>query len=313
MKTSAFLLAISIALPLAAAERGEEIKLWPKAAPGSENITATEVSKPSLAAKYAGLPGDISVSHSPSIYVFLPPKATATGAAMVVAPGGGHSHLVMEKEGWEVADWLNAHGIAAFVLKYRLARIPGSTYTLPNEVFADSTRAMRLVRSRAKEFGIDANRLGFIGFSAGGEVAGMIGTKFDAGNPSATDPIERVSSRPDFNILIYPYYRPGSFTRPTTPPPAEAPITIQTNAAFPIPKDAPPVFMVCADDDRSHVEPTVKFYLELEANHIPAEMHIYSYGDHGFGLRPTKKPGAPVESWPDRMREWLDERGFSKK
>ncbi len=313
MKSSTVLLFFLGGFHLLAATRGEEIRLWPGAAPGSEGVTATEVSKPSIAAKYSGLPGDITVSHYPSIYVFLPPKDKATGAAMVVAPGGGHSHLVMEKEGWEVADWLNSHGIAAFVLKYRLARIPGSKYTLPVEVYADSARAVRLVRSRAKEFGIDAGRLGFIGFSAGGEVAGMIGTKFDAGNPAATDPIERVSSRPDFNILIYPYYRPGSFTRPSTPLPADAPIVIQGNTAFPVPKDAPPVFMVCTDDDRSHVEPTVKFYLELEANHIPAEMHIYSFGEHGFGLRPTKKPGAPVETWPERLRDWLEERGFSKK
>jgi acetyl esterase/lipase len=176
------------------------------------------------------------------------------------------------------------------------------------------------VRSRAKEWGFDPSRLGFIGFSAGGEVAGMMETRFDAGKPDAADPVERFSSRPDFNILVYPFYRPGSISRPAggrgqapaaadQPPP---PIQIAGNALFPIPKDAPPVFMVCADDDRSHVEPTVKFYLELEANHISAEMHIYAYGEHGFALRPTKKPGAPVESWPDRLVGWMAERGISK-
>ena len=295
------------------AERGEEIKLWANGAPGSEGITAPEVSKPSAAPKNGKLPGDISVSHYPSIYVFLPPREKATGAAMVVAPGGGHTHLVMEKEGWEVADWLNSHGIAAFVLKYRLAKAPGVKYTLPNEVYADAARSVRLVRSRAKEFGIDPARLGFIGFSAGGEVAGMIETRFDAGKPDVADPIERFSSRPDFNVLIYPYYRPGSV--PPRGQGAEAsniPITIAPNETFPMRRDAPPVFMVCADDDRSHVEPTVKFYLELEANHIPTEMHIYSYGEHGFALRPTKRPGAPVESWPDRLIAWLAYRGISK-
>jgi endo-1,4-beta-xylanase len=283
----------------AASGRGEEIPLWAGAAPGSEGINAPEVSTPSSNAKYAGWPGDISVSHYPSIYVFLPPKGKATGAAMVVAPGGGHTHLVMEKEGWEVADWLNERGIAAFVLKYRLSKpVGGSTYTLPKEVYADAARSMRLVRSRAKEFGIDPARLGFIGFSAGGEVAGMIETRFDAGKPDAADPIERVSSRPDYNILIYPYYRPGAMNANAEP-------------IFPIPANAPPVFMVCADDDRSHVEPTVKFYLELEAKHVPAEMHIYAYGNHGFALRPTPKP-APVMSWPDRLQDWLAERGYSK-
>jgi acetyl esterase/lipase len=281
------------------AERGQEIKLWPNGAPGSEGVAATEVSKPSTKPENSALPGNFTVTHYPSIYVFLPPKEKATGVAMVVAPGGGHTQLVMEKEGWDIADWLNAQGIAAFVLKYRLARAPGSKYTLPGEVYDDAARAMRLVRSRAKDYAIDPARIGFIGFSAGGEVAGMTETRFDAGKPDSADLIERVSSRPDFNILIYPYYRPGANKPDATP-------------LFPIPKDAPPVFMVCADDDRSHVEPTVKFYLELEANHIPAEMHIYSAGGHGFALRPTPKP-LPVTSWPDRLKDWLAERGITRK
>ena len=280
------------------AERGQEIKLWPGGAPGSEGITASEVSKPSTNPKYVGWPGNFTVTHYPSIYVFLPPKEKATRVAMVVAPGGGHTQLVIDKEGWEIADWLNSNGIAAFVLKYRLAKAPGSTYTLAEQVYADAARAMRLVRSHAEEWNVDPARVGFIGFSAGGEVAGMIGTKFDAGKPDAADQVERFSSRPDFNVLIYPWYRPGA-NHPDAPP------------IFPIPKDAPPVFMVCADDDRSHVEPTVKFYLELEANHIPAEMHIYAYGGHGFGLHATKKP-APVMGWPERLKEWMVERGISK-
>ena len=279
-------------------ERGEEIRLWPLGAPGSEGITAPEVSKASVNAKYQGWPANFTVTHYPSIYVFLPPKAKATGAAMVVAPGGGHRQLVIEKEGWEFADWLNENGIAAFVLKYRLARAEGSKYSLAEHVYADSARAMRLVRSRSKEWGVDPARIGFIGFSAGGEVAGMIGTRFDGGKADAEDPVERVSSRPDFNVLVYPSYRPGA--RKADAPPL-----------FPIPSDAPPVFMVCTDDDRSHVEPTVKFYLELLAKRIPAEMHIYAYGGHGFALRPTQKP-APVMTWPDRLKEWLTERGFWK-
>jgi acetyl esterase/lipase len=148
----------------------------------------------------------------------------------------------------------------------------------------------------------------------------MIETKFDGGDPKAEDPIERVSSRPDFNALIYPFYRPGSapprpnHTDSAQAAPAMAPamIPIPNNTQFPVPDDAPPVFMVCATDDPSHVVPTVKFYLELQAHHIPAEMHIYDYGEHGFGLRPTKKPGSPVESWPARLADWLAARGISK-
>ncbi len=301
---------------LCGAERGEEIRLWAQGAPGSEGITAAEVSTPSRAAKYSKWPGNFTVTHYPSIYVFLPPKEKATGAAMIVAPGGGHRQLVMEKEGWEVADWLNERGIAAFVLKYRLARIPGSTYSLPKEVYADAARSVRLVRSRAAEWGVDRARIGIIGFSAGGEVGGMIGVKYDAGQRDAADPIERASSRPDFNVLIYPYYRPGSAgpraTSATAPGPPPALQPIVDNADFPLQADAPPVFMVCTTDDPSHVIPTVKFYLELVAQKIPAEMHIYEYGEHGFGLRPTKKPGSPVESWPARLTEWLAARGLSK-
>lgn len=298
-----------------AAERGEEIRLWPNGAPGSEGVTASEVSKPSASPKYPKWPGNFTVTHYPSIYVFLPPPEKATGAAMIVAPGGGHTQLVIDKEGWEMADWLNERGIAAFVLKYRLARAKDSKYTLGNEVYADAARSIRLVRSRASEWKVDPSRIGFIGFSAGGEVAGMVETRYDAGKADAADAIDRVSSRPDFTVLIYPFYRPGSAgPRPPQgqPPSTQAALTpILANAEFPIPDDAPPVFMVCTTDDPSHVVPTVKFYLELQAHKIPAEMHIYEYGGHGFGLRPTKKPGSPVESWPARMAEWLAARGIS--
>jgi endo-1,4-beta-xylanase len=309
MKISAlvFLLAAGAAF---AAERAEEVKLWPNGAPGSEGITAAEVSKPSVAAINGKLPGNFTVTHYPSIYVFLPPKGKATGAAMVVGPGGGHTQLVMEKEGWEIADWLNAQGIAAFVLKYRLARAPGSKYTLDREVFADAARSIRLVRSRAAEWGVDPKRLGFIGFSAGGEIAGMVESRFDAGKPDADDPVERFSSRPDFVVHVYPASRPGTVR--SAPGAGPYPIAIAENSLFPIPKDAPPAFLVCTDDDPSHVTATVKLYLELQANKIPAEMHIYAYGEHGFAIRPTKKPGAPVETWTARLKDWLAYREISR-
>jgi acetyl esterase/lipase len=289
---------IFLASLAAAAGPPQEIKLWPNGAPGSEGVTAEERSKPSTNPKYAGLAASFTVTHYPSIYVFLPPKNKMTGAAMLVAPGGGHTQLVIEKEGWEIADWLNSQGIAAFVLKYRLARAPDSKYKLPVEVYADAARSVRLVRSRAKEWNLDPARIGFIGFSAGGEVTGMIETRFDAGNPDSADPIERVSSRPDFTVSVYPFYRPGSMRN-------EGP------ALFPVPKDAPPAFLVCTDDDRSHVEPTVRFYLELEAQGIPTELHIYDSGGHGFALRPTKQPTS-VMTWPARLTDWLAERGISK-
>jgi acetyl esterase/lipase len=293
-----FLTLLVAALSLAA-DRAQEVKLWPNGAPGFEGLNAEEVSKPSTNPKYQGLAASYTVTHYPAIYLFVPPKEKATGAAMIVAPGGGHTQLVIEKEGWEIADWLNERGIAAFVLKYRLARAPGSKYTLPNEVYADAARSLRLVRSRAQEWNLDPARIGFIGFSAGGEVTGMVETKFDAGRPDSADPVERVSSRPDFTVSVYPSYRPGARN------PDAAPL-------FPVPADAPPAFLVCTDEDRSHVEPTVKFYLELEARHIPAEMHIYAAGPHGYALRPTTPKPLPVMTWPERLKDWLADRNISK-
>ena len=261
-----------------AIDRGEEVRLWPNGAPGSEGENAAEVFQASDNPK---LPKRFTVVHYPSIYVFLPPKDKANGMAVVVAPGGGHSQLVIDKEGWDVADWLNAHGIAAFVLKYRLARAPGSHYTVERDALADASRAMRTVRSRAAEWGVDAANIGFMGFSAGGEVAALMETRFDAGNAGASDAIDRASSRPDFAVVVYPGFRPGTIT---------------------VPKDAPRTFLVCADDDRSHVVTTVNLYLDLERQNVPSEMHIYASGGHGFGLRQSSKP---VATWPDRLKDWM--------
>jgi endo-1,4-beta-xylanase len=272
------MLTLFVAATALAAERGEEIRLWPNGAPGSEGETAAEVFKGD-----ARLPSNFTVVHYPSIYVFLPPKDKASGMAVVVAPGGGHSQLVIDKEGWEIADFLNRNGIAAFVLKYRLARASGSHYTVEGNALADAARAMRTVRSRAAEWGVDPARIGIMGFSAGGEVAALMETRFDAGNASAADPIDRASSRPDFAVVVYPGYRPGTIT---------------------VPKDAPPTFLVCADDDRSHVVTTVNLYLDLEKQQVPAEMHIYGSGGHGFGLRSK----LPVGNWPDRLLDWMRDR-----
>ena len=190
-----------------AVERGDEIRLWPNGAPGSEAETARQVFQASDNPK---LPKKFTVVHYPSIYVFLPVREKANGMAMVVAPGGGHSQLVIDKEGWDIAAWLNKNGIAAFVLKYRLARAEGSHYTVQDHAWADAARAMRLVRSRAKEWSVDPARIGFMGFSAGGEVAALIETRFDRGNDSSHDPIERASSRPDFadsSLALSPFQR----------------------------------------------------------------------------------------------------------
>ncbi|HLJ50641.1 MAG TPA: alpha/beta hydrolase [Bryobacteraceae bacterium] len=271
--TCTFLLTAGLA---AAVDRGDEIRLWPKDAETTPDVFQTS-DNPKL-------PKRFTVVHHPSIYVFLPPKDKANGAAVVVAPGGGHSQLVIDKEGWEIADWLNHNGIAAFVLKYRLARAPESHYTVQGDALGDAARAMRTVRSRAKEFGVDPKRIGFMGFSAGGEVAALIETRFDAGNDSSPDPVERAGSRPDFAIVVYPGFAPNTIH---------------------VPKDAPPTFLVCADDDRSHVVTTVNLYLDLEREGVSSEMHIYAAGGHGFGMRNS---ALPVASWPDRLQQWLVDR-----
>ncbi len=259
---------------------GQEFLLWPNGAPGADS--APDVSQPS---DNPALPKKFTVVHHPSIYVFLPAREKANGTAVIVAPGGGHSQLVIDKEGWEMADWLNKNGIAAIVLKYRLARAPDSHYTVPGDALADAARAMRTVRTHAKEWHINPQRIGFMGFSAGGEVAALMETRFDTGDSSAADPIEHVSSRPDFAVLVYPGFKPGAIT---------------------VPKDTPPTFLVCADDDPSHVVTTVNLYLDLQKQGVSSEMHIYASGKHGFGLRAPAS--MPVSGWADRLKDWMIDR-----
>ena len=281
MSSKFFLCAFLFSTLVYGIDRGQEIPLWPNGYPGSEGNVAPDISQPSEDSK---LPKKFTVVNHPSIYVFLAPKEKANGVAVVVAPGGGHSQLVIDKEGWEIADWLNKNGISAFVLKYRLARSPGSHFTVQGDALADATRAMRMVRSRATEWNIDPKRIGFMGFSAGGEVAALIETRFDAGKAEASDPIETVSSRPDFAVLVYPGFKPGSIT---------------------VPKDAPETFLVCADNDPSHVVVTVNMYLDLQKQGVSSEMHIYASGKHGFGLRAAP---LPVATWPDRLKDWMVDR-----
>jgi endo-1,4-beta-xylanase len=285
---SLLLLCGSLAL---GAERGEEIRLWENGAPGSEGVTAQEVFQTARNPlnQNAKLPGNFTVVHYPSIYVFLPPKGKANGTAALVIPGGGHRQVVIEKEGWEIADWLNDNGIAAFVLKYRLARIEGSKYSVEEHALGDTARAMRLVRSQAKQWGVNPGLIGVIGFSAGGELAALIETRFDSGKASASDPIERVSSRPDFAVVVYPGFR--------------------RDRIF-VPQDAPPTFLVCSDDDRSHIYPTVDLYLDLFKRGISTEMHIYASGGHGFALRPFE---GPVQTWDERLLEWMTDRKLLRK
>ena len=269
---------------MSAVAQSNEILLWPNGASGSEGKMGKE--------KLRLVEEDhvISNIHNPSITPYLPSKEKATGAAVIIAPGGGHRELWITHEGYNPARWLSDRGIAAFVLKYRLARDTLSTYTIDKDELADIQRAIRLVRSRAKEWSIDTARIGVMGFSAGGEVAALSAMRFDNGNPVATDVIEQQSSRPAFQALIYP----GNSGR------------------FEVADNTPPVFLVGGYNDRADIAIGIaEVYIKYKKANIPAELHIYSNAGHGFGMR-TRNTGA-MTGWPSRFEEWLSDRGFLKK
>ena len=271
-----------------AMKNGDAVPLWANGAPGSEGMTGKqEVIVPAK-------PGDstqLSNIHNPSLLVYLPSKEKATGAAMIIAPGGGHRFLSIDTEGTNVAEWLNSIGIAAFVLKYRLAREEGSPYKVEVHPYADAQRSIRMVRARADEWNVNKAKIGFMGFSAGGEVAVLASTKYDAGNTDAADPIERQSSKPDYQILIYPGIRAENVN---------------------VTKDTPPTFMLCADNDKGPSTAIPALYLALKKAGVPAELHVYASGGHGFGLRPhDPRPNVIYSTWALRLQDWMADVGMS--
>jgi acetyl esterase/lipase len=279
------LIALLMSVSLSAAEPPASIPLWPSGAPGSEGKTAKEVVATSESGEQR-----VSSIHIPSITPYLPPREKATGAAILVIPGGGHRLLAITHEGYNVAEWLAARGIAAFVLKHRLAREEGSTYKIEVESFADAQRAMRLIRSRAAEWNIDPSRVGALGFSAGGELVNQISTRADTGMAGSADAIERQPFKPDFQALIYP----------------------GRSADIQPVKESPPAFLACAYNDRTDIsEGLAEAYLRFKRAGVPAELHVYGTGGHGFGLR--AKNTRPVGAWNARFEEWLAESGMLKK
>jgi acetyl esterase/lipase len=241
----------------------------------------------------------------PTLTVYTPDKDKATGAAIVVCPGGGYGNLAMDHEGHQVAKWLDENGIAAFVLKYRHR---GSGYGHPAPL-QDAQRAVRTVRSRAAEWDIDPQRIGIMGFSAGGHLASTVGTHFDKGHRNAADPIERASCRPDFMILVYPVI---SLTEPFThqgskknllgPHPDKALVESLSNEKQ-VTAQTPPTFLVHTDEDTTvPCENSVAFFLALRRAHVPAEMHIFAKGPHGIGLG---RKGEATALWPKLCVEWM--------
>lgn len=262
-------------LPLAvlAADAPQQIPLWPDGAPGFES----RKDEPERAESYW-----VKNIHQPSLTVFLPPADKATGTAVVVCPGGGHRELVFNAEGREPAEYLNGLGVAAFVLKYRLAREPNSPYDLKQHPRQDAQRALRLVRTRAADWKIDPARVGMLGFSAGGEVVSMVAYESGAGQPDALDPIDRLNGRPDFQMLVYP----GPLGVPET-----------------VPQDAPPAFLLVANDDgAAHV--VLNLFQKYRAARRSVEAHFLASGGHGFNMGKRSKL-VSVNTWPQRMADWM--------
>ncbi len=265
------------------------VPLWPGGAPGALGKAETDV---------------------PTVAVYLP-AANPTHTAVVIAPGGGYHDLAMDHEGLQVAQWLNAHGVAALVLKYRL----GPVYHQPVEM-EDAQRAVRYARSHAAAMDVQPNHIGMWGFSAGGHLAAITGTKFDGGNASANDPIDRVSSRPDFLVLAYPVIsmEDGITHSGSQKNLLGDDLTPAVKSAFSadeqVTAQTPPTFIFSTTDDAVvPVMNSVRMYEALVKSGVPVEMHIYRRGRHGLGLA---QADPEVSGWPDLLYHWMHENGWAQ-
>ncbi len=263
--------------------------LWPNGAPGAK--------------------GD-RPADKPTLTVFLPDEQKATGAAVVICPGGGYGGLATDHEGRQIARWFNDLGVAGIMLEYR-HRGRGYGHPAPLQ---DAQRAIRTVRARAAEWKINPQKIGIMGFSAGGHLASTAGTHFDQGNANADDPIERVSCRPDFLILCYaviafdePYTHRGSQVN-LVGANADPELVRSLSNEKQVTPQTPPTFLFHTDEDKGvPAENSVQFYLALRRAGVPAEMHIYRTGNHGLGLAP-RTPGTCT--WPDRLKDWMQGQGL---
>ncbi len=270
------------------------LKVWPNGAPNHNGMDKPEE-------KYDGV--RVRNVSEAEMYVYLPEKEKNTGAAVVICPGGGYMIEAMDHEGYDMAKWLKSRGVAGIVLKYRL---PYGHHEIPS---GDARQALRIVRKNAEAWGIDPAKIGIAGSSAGGHLASTVGTRFDYGSKESEDSFERISSRPDFMLLLYPVITfreefghmgsrknligEGNDWKMVEEYSNELHVTPQT----------PPTFLVLADDDKGVVpRNSVEFYLALKENNVPAEMHIFAEGNHGFGMN---KKNLPVDQWPELFYNWL--------
>jgi acetyl esterase/lipase len=280
----------------AGAEEPLTVNVWPDKAPGEKGQISKE--KESKGKDPSGKPIRILTNVTvPTLTVLKPAKDKDTGAAVVIAPGGGYNILAWDLEGEEVAAWLNSIGVTGIVLKYRVPRREGTPGDKPPpQALMDAQRAISLVRDKAKDWGIDPKRIGMLGFSAGGHLTAWTSTNFDKRSYEAIDDVDKVSCRPDFTVLIYPGYLLAKGKDELAPD-------------IRVSKETPPTFFAHAADDGVPAQASVVMYQALKKAKVPAELHVYSKGGHGFGLRPSDKP---CSSWPQRCAEWMKAQGFLK-
>jgi acetyl esterase/lipase len=265
------------------------INIWPGAAPGASTNLAPEADTttakdPLIAGKPLVRLGNVSV---PTLTIYKP-IGHITGAAVVVFPGGGYKILAMDLEGTEVCDWLNSVGVTCILLKYR---VPDTgPYSKSSVALQDAQRAVGLAREHAAEWGIDPHRIGVLGFSAGAHLAAALSTHYDKRIYDSVDAADNVSCRPDFAVIVYPGYL-ALADKSFAPNPDVVPTA-----------DTPPTFIVQAEDDPVHVENSLVYFQQLKNAKVPAELHIYAEGGHGYGLRRT---ALPVTTWPQSVETWL--------
>ncbi|QOY85675.1 alpha/beta hydrolase [Paludibaculum fermentans] len=285
-----FTVFLTIASTMAYAAEPAAEKIWPKGAPGEKGdigpeADTTKADGALVAGRRVIRLGNVS---EPTITIYPAPKNRNSGAAVVVLPGGGYNILALDLEGTEVCEWLNSIGVTGILLKYRVpARKGGPRWAAPLQ---DAQRAVGIVRSRAVELQLDPRKIGVLGFSAGAHLAAVASTQYERRSYDAVDAADQVSSRPDFSVVIYPAYL--AVKEQGDKLADETPVTANT----------PPTFLVQAEDDGVRVENSLVYYLALKNAKVPAEMHLFAKGGHGYGLRPTE---LPVTGWPKLAEVWM--------
>ena len=298
-----FIFAVSVVLPLDAQTKvwqpspgHTQFPIWPGTPPDDKPLPAPEYVTNTLAPQGASNVWVRNVTR-PTMTVYSP-AGTNTGVAMLVFPGGGYNELAMNLEGTEICDWLNSQGITAVLLKYRVPSRESTPFGESPRALEDAQRALSLVRHHAAEWGIDGHRIGVIGFSAGGHMVAATSTHFDKRSYSPVDAADKESCRPDFAIACYPGHL------------WDSDYGFNLNPNVPITHQTPPTFIVQAENDHvDGVEQSLVYYIGLKKAGVPAELHIYAQGGHGFGLRRTKDP---ITGWPELAETWLHTIGVAR-